>query len=202
MPSEQDLVIETGGQVTINLHAPFLPGRTLRISNQEVGRVLSVGTPAPGHLTRESFAQALASLEQQPIRTERRSFSREDWADIVQWSEDLVREPEEYARDFTSEPQAVLLAQVALETGHPRGVFSAFDWDHPPGSSPDTNSVIFRYQFQFEDPDPVVSRFLEALVRQKILSSTPVSERVPGVPKTVWEALLELDLVDAEQAGP
>lgn len=45
--------------------------------------------------------------------------------------------------------------------------------------------------------DPVVQCLLDALIRKKIFSlSEPGSMRVPGAPKTVWEALLELDLVD------
>lgn len=219
--------VAAGGEVTITL-PPLTPGQVVRIRGmcQEMGRVISISTPNPtrrrdimyldqqswddivhvGGPPLEGALQAQIALETSRPR-----------ADLVTWPAGYVlghaerRPPEFIEASYVQEPTDpatrigfMVHEQLGAAVINPRGIQRLQIPEFELASNPTIRlDDVRRRRFDLIDrtpQDPHVWKLLDALLRAKIQKSD-VPIRPPGASRTMWEALLELDLVDAEP-GP
>jgi len=209
----------TEGEVTVDI-PPLAPGQVVRVQGQEVGRILSISTPNPNHrdimyLDQQSWDDIVhvggPSLEgalQAQITLE----SSHPRGDLGTWPAGYVlgntrqpAAPEFFDASYVQEPTDpathigfTMTERLGVGVVNPRGVrrlqFPEFELASNPTIHLDEVRSR-RFDIINRSPhDPHVWLLLEALLRAKVQETAPI--RPPGPPRTVWEALLDLDLVD------
>jgi hypothetical protein len=138
--------------------------------------------------TRLDLAAIREAIERQQLRPGRLFLNEDTLQDILSWA---------------NEDRDTIPAGVREGLGvsiNPRGVRRLAIPEFELHSNPTINiDEVRSRRFNLLDHgqmDPAVQRILEAVVRAKAAPVLQPLRRTPGNPRTVWEALVDLDLVD------
>jgi hypothetical protein len=150
--------------------------------------------------TRLDLAAIRETLERMPLPQERLFVSEQDYLDILAFSNEERRR----ILPVTAPPVGFTVREEpGVGIVNPRAVRRVVVPEFELSSNPTIRiDEVRQRRFDLIDRthpvDPAAKRILDALIAKKRSQSwTPVT-RIPGPPRSVWEALVDLDLVDAD----